>query len=58
MGLQHGKLPIPSNVTRISQAIKPVSSDGIEQVVYYQAGIGSMGTSISGHSLFFMITYA
>ena len=31
-----GKLPLPSNVTRISQAIKPVASDGISQVVYYQ----------------------
>lgn len=39
MGLSHnGKLPIPSNVTRISEAIKPVSSRGIQQVVFYQAG--------------------
>lgn len=35
MGLSSGKLPIPSNVTRISQAIKPVSSTGIEQVLPY-----------------------
>ncbi|KAG8530838.1 uncharacterized protein KY384_004195 [Bacidia gigantensis] len=42
-GLMQGQLPIPSNVTRISQAIKPVSRDGISQVVYYQAGIGSQG---------------
>lgn len=33
---QNHELPIPSNVTRISQAIKPLSSDGIEQVIYYQ----------------------
>ena len=38
MGLSKGKLPIPSNVTRISEAIKPVSSRGIQQVVFYQAG--------------------
>ena len=37
-GLSKGKLPIPSNVTRISEAIKPVSSRGIQQVVFYQAG--------------------
>lgn len=41
MGLSKGQLPIPSNVTRISEAIKPVSSRGIQQVVFYQAGIGS-----------------
>ena len=43
MGLSNGKLPIPSNVTRISEAIKPMSSRGIHQVVFYQAGIGSTG---------------
>ena len=42
-GLQRNKLPIPSNVTRISLAIKPESSDKIPQVVYYQAGVGSTG---------------
>lgn len=31
-----GKLPLPSNVTRIAQAIKAVASDGISQVVFYQ----------------------
>ena len=42
-GLMSGELPIPSNVTRIARAIKPVSRDGVPQVVYYQAGIGSQG---------------
>ena len=41
--LNDGKLPIPTNVTRISQAIKSLDSDGIQQVVFYQAGIGSQG---------------
>ncbi|KAL9101545.1 MAG: hypothetical protein Q9163_003200 [Psora crenata] len=41
--LMQGKLPIPSNVTRISQAIKSVSSNGIPQIVFYQAGVGSRG---------------
>lgn len=44
LGLQNHELPIPSNVTRISRAVKSKSSDGIPQVVYYQAGIGSTGT--------------
>lgn len=38
MGLSKGKLPLPSNVTRISQAIKPMSSEGFQQIVYYQPG--------------------
>jgi uncharacterized protein (DUF2235 family) len=41
------KLPIPSNVTRISRAIKNKSSDGISQVVFYQAGVGSTGTIVN-----------
>ena len=47
MGLSSGKLPIPSNVTRISEAIKPMSSRGIHQVVFYQAGIGSTGNLLN-----------
>lgn len=31
-GLKNGEIPIPSNVTRLSQAIKPLSSGGIQQV--------------------------
>ena len=45
--LQDHKIPIPSNVTRISRAIKNKSSDGISQVVYYQAGVGSSGNIIN-----------
>ena len=36
----NGSIGIPSNVTRIARAIKPVSRDGIPQVVYYHHGIG------------------
>ncbi|KAF2464750.1 uncharacterized protein BDR25DRAFT_95065 [Lindgomyces ingoldianus] len=42
-GLVNGKLSIPSNVTRISRAIKPVSQDGIPQIVYYHFGVGTQG---------------
>lgn len=34
---------IPSNVTRLSRAIKRQSSDGIPQVVYYHYGVGTQG---------------
>jgi uncharacterized protein (DUF2235 family) len=41
--MQNGELAIPSNVTRISRAIKPETSAGISQVVYYHFGVGSQG---------------
>lgn len=37
-------MPPPSNVTRLTRAIRSRSDDGIVQIVYYQAGIGSIGT--------------
>ncbi|KEQ77559.1 hypothetical protein M436DRAFT_36391 [Aureobasidium namibiae CBS 147.97] len=36
-----GSLKTPSNVTRISRAIKPEDSEHHAQIVYYQAGIGT-----------------
>lgn len=39
----NGTLAVPSNVTRISRAIKSQSRDGIAQVVYYHHGVGSQG---------------
>ena len=39
-----GHLQTPSNVTRISRAIRPKTQDGISQIIYYQAGIGTEGT--------------
>ncbi|OCL01462.1 hypothetical protein AOQ84DRAFT_402491 [Glonium stellatum] len=33
----------PSNVTRLSRAIRPISKDGIPQIVYYHFGVGSQG---------------
>lgn len=46
-GLKDKQVPVPSNVTRISRAIKSLSSDRIPQVVYYQAGVGSVGGPIA-----------
>ncbi len=39
-----GYLQNPSNVTRIARSILPETQDGIPQIVYYQAGIGTEGT--------------
>lgn len=35
------KLATPSNVTRFCRALAPQSRDGIPQIVFYQAGLGS-----------------
>ena len=43
-GLLNGQLEVPSNVTRISHAIKPVSWNGVTQVVYYHFGVGGGGS--------------
>lgn len=42
-GSLQGSLNIPSNVTRISRCIKPISAQGIPQVVYYHYGVGAGG---------------
>ena len=42
-GHLNGELDIPSNITRLTRAIKATSTDGIPQVVYYHWGVGSQG---------------
>jgi len=32
-----------TNVVRVGQALKPVASDGVQQIVYYNSGVGSGG---------------
>jgi len=39
-----GKVEVPTNVTRITRALKSYTDDGISQVVYYQSGVGNGGT--------------
>ena len=34
----------PTNITRITRALKSVSSSGIPQIVYYQSGVGTGGS--------------
>ncbi|KAL8732945.1 MAG: hypothetical protein Q9181_003751 [Wetmoreana brouardii] len=43
MGLMNKKIPLPSNITRITHAIKAKSSDGVPQVVFYEPGVGTEG---------------
>lgn len=45
--LEDGKISSPSNVTRLTRAIRSQSSDGIQQIVYYQAGVGSTGDIVN-----------
>jgi uncharacterized protein (DUF2235 family) len=44
---KNGKIQVPTNVTRISRAIKAVSQDGIQQIVNYHAGVGTEGGRLS-----------
>lgn len=37
------KLAVSSNVTRICRALLPESNNGVQQIVYYQAGLASSG---------------
>ncbi|KAL8953458.1 MAG: hypothetical protein Q9222_000662 [Ikaeria aurantiellina] len=37
----NGHLQVPSNVTRICRALRPLSQDGRAQIIYYQAGVGT-----------------
>lgn len=46
-----GTLQIPSNVTRISRALRKSGLDGVNQIIYYHAGVGtgsSMLDSVTG----------
>ena len=37
--------PYPTNVVKMAQAIEPISKDGISQVVFYDEGIGTGGST-------------
>lgn len=38
--------PYPTNVVKIAQAIEPIAKDGISQVVFYDEGIGTGGSTV------------
>jgi uncharacterized protein (DUF2235 family) len=46
-GDKKGKIAPPTNITRISRAIKAVSQDGVQQIVNYHSGVGTEGTKFS-----------
>lgn len=33
--------PYPTNVVKLAQSVKPIASDGVTQIVFYDAGVGS-----------------
>lgn len=35
--------PQPTNVLKVARAVKPRASDGVDQVVYYHKGVGTLG---------------
>ncbi len=41
-----GVLQVPSNVTRISRALRRVGLDGIPQIIFYHSGVGTGSTKI------------
>ena len=43
----NGHLAVPSNVTRVCRALIPETAEGIQQIIYYQAGVGTSGGSLS-----------
>ncbi|MEW6495923.1 MAG: DUF2235 domain-containing protein [Cyanobacteriota bacterium] len=40
--------PYPSNVVKLAQAVKPLASDGIPQIVFYDEGIGTESHKLLG----------
>ncbi|KAF2768493.1 hypothetical protein EJ03DRAFT_352209 [Teratosphaeria nubilosa] len=44
--LWRGKRQVATNVTKISQAILPLDDQGRQQIIYYQAGVGTSGNFI------------
>jgi uncharacterized protein (DUF2235 family) len=44
--LWRGEEQIPTNITKICRVIQPLDASGRQQVIYYQAGVGSSGNII------------
>ena len=40
--------PYPSNVVKLAQSVKPIASDGIPQIVFYDEGIGTDSNKLLG----------
>lgn len=40
--------PCPSNIVKLAQAVKPIASDGVPQLVFYDEGIGTDSNKLLG----------
>jgi len=40
--------PYPSNIVKLAQSVKPIASDGVTQVVFYDEGIGTESQKVLG----------
>lgn len=40
--------PYPSNVVKLAQSVKPIASDGVTQIVFYDEGVGTEGQKVLG----------
>jgi len=40
--------PYPSNVVKLAQSVKPIASDGVPQVIFYDPGIGTDSQKVLG----------
>ncbi|KAB8315038.1 DUF2235 domain-containing protein [Tolypothrix campylonemoides VB511288] len=40
--------PYPSNVVKLAQSVKPIASDGVPQIVFYDEGIGTESQKVLG----------
>ncbi|MGF1933034.1 MAG: DUF2235 domain-containing protein [Nostoc sp. ChiQUE02] len=38
----------PSNVVKLAQSVKPIASDGVTQIVFYDEGVGTEGQKVLG----------
>ncbi|MEH2316400.1 DUF2235 domain-containing protein [Nostoc sp.] len=40
--------PYPSNVVKLAQSVKPIASDGVTQIIFYDQGIGTESQKVLG----------
>lgn len=43
--------PYPSNVVKLAQSVKPIASDGVPQIVFYDEGIGTESQKVLGGAM-------
>ncbi|NMF65829.1 DUF2235 domain-containing protein [Brasilonema octagenarum UFV-E1] len=43
--------PYPSNIVKLAQSVKPIANDGVPQVIFYDAGIGTESQKVLGGAM-------